>query len=310
MKMKTILLLVACLSGTLAFAQKSKQRAVTLAQADSLFLAQQWEPAVAAYERLVKKEAATHAQSWGRLGLSYFNLMKWIEAETALMRSLALKPQAPLLPQALSRMARLQGKKNDADATLNYLTQAIDAGYRNLTELDAAKDFDFIRSDARFSTQRERVFLLNYPCMASEQARQFDFWIGEWDAYVRGTEQLAGHSRIERASGGCMILENWTSAGPFDGKSINFVDPVTNKWKQVWVGSGASPNVSEFVNGEYRDGAMRFEFETTDQQGNKLLTHFHFYNENPDQVRQLFRTSTDGGATWTVGYDFTYKRKR
>jgi hypothetical protein len=107
-----------------------------------------------------------------------------------------------------------------------------------------------------------------------------------------------------------MILENWTSkGGPFEGKSINFVDPETGKWKQIWVGSGKMPNASEFLNGEYRDGAMRFEFETVDKDGNKTLTHFHFYNENPSQVRQLHQTSTDGGKTWNTTYDFTYKRK-
>lgn len=147
------------------------------------------------------------------------------------------------------------------------------------------------------------------PCMNISQAREFDFWIGEWEAYVTGTDKLAGHSKIEMASGGCMILENWTSVGaPFSGKSINFVDPATKKWKQVWVGSGGL-NVSEFLNGEYRDGAMRFEFETKDQKGNKQFVHFHFYNQGPDQVRQFHETSPDG-TTWTTTYDFTYKRKK
>jgi hypothetical protein len=70
------------------------------------------------------------------------------------------------------------------------------------------------------------------------------------------------------------------------------------------------PNATEFLNGEYRDGAMRFEYETTDNQGNTTLTHFHFYNEGPNEVRQLHKTSPDDGKTWNVTYDFTYKRKQ
>jgi hypothetical protein len=151
-----------------------------------------------------------------------------------------------------------------------------------------------------------------YPCMGDAKAREFDFWIGEWDAFVTGTENLAGYSKIERASGGCMILENWTSKSekPFEGKSINFVDPVTKKWKQVWVGSGQSPNATEFLNGEYREGAMRFEFASTNAQQQPILVQFHFYNQGPNQVRQLHQTSADGGKTWVVSYDFTYKRKQ
>lgn len=146
-------------------------------------------------------------------------------------------------------------------------------------------------------------------CMEIVQAREFDFWIGEWDAYVTGTDKLAGHSKIEMASGGCMILENWTSVGqPFSGKSMNFVDPVSRKWKQVWVGSGGI-NATEFLNGEYRDGAMRFDFENTLAAGKKQLVRFHFYNLSKNEVRQLHQTSLNG-SDWATTYDFTYKRKK
>lgn len=105
-----------------------------------------------------------------------------------------------------------------------------------------------------------------------------------------------------------MILENWTSVGqPFSGKSMNFVDPVSKKWKQVWVGSGGI-NVSEFLNGEYKEGAMRFEFENTLPDGKKQFVKFHFYNIGKNEVRQLHQTSLNG-SDWTTTYDFTYKRK-
>jgi hypothetical protein len=146
-------------------------------------------------------------------------------------------------------------------------------------------------------------------CMSIPQAREFDFWIGDWDAYVTGTTTLAGYSRIEMASGGCMILENWTSVGqPFSGKSINFVDPATHKWKQVWVGSNGL-NVSEFLNGVYTDGAMRFEFEEKQPDGKGRQVKFHFYNVSDSEVRQVHQTSVDGNE-WVTTYDFTYKRAR
>jgi hypothetical protein len=141
------------------------------------------------------------------------------------------------------------------------------------------------------------------------QAREFDFWVGEWDAFVTGTSNLAGTSKIEIASGGCMILENWTSVGqPFSGKSINYVDPLTLKWKQVWVGSNGL-NVSEFLNGEYNNGAMRFKFEQKTKTGAVQKVKFHFYNISQNEVRQVHQTSDDG-QSWKTTYDFTYKRKK
>jgi hypothetical protein len=34
-----------------------------------------------------------------------------------------------------------------------------------------------------------------------------------------------------------------------------------------------------------------------------------FFNQGKDQVRQLGEQSTDGGQTWTVSYDLTYRRR-
>jgi hypothetical protein len=148
-----------------------------------------------------------------------------------------------------------------------------------------------------------------FPCSLDPKARVFDFWIGEWDAYIAGTQTLAGHSVIQAASGGCMILENWTSAkGHYAGKSMNFIDGTTGKWQQVWVGSeGGGQHV--FVNGEFRDSAMRFDFEQQGPDGKKQKGRFIFFNQGNGQVRQLNETSDDEGKTWKTQYDLTYIRR-
>lgn len=282
---------------------------VTLAYADSLFLLQQWKNAVSAYETVLKKEPGT-ALTWNRLGFSYHNLSDPDKAVECYQKSLAANPSPALETVVQSRVARAFALRKDSDKAFSALDRAIVLGYSNVSEMDEQKDFGNIRKDSRFAAYRQRVYVNAYPCMGNAQARQFDFWIGEWDAFVTGTNNLAGHSRIELASGGCMILENWTSVGsPFSGKSMNFVDPASGKWKQIWIGSGGV-NVSEFLNGEYRDGAMRFECEMTNAQGVKSLVHFYFFNQSPDQMRQFHETSSDGGKTWVTTYDFTYKRKK
>lgn len=66
----------------------------------------------------------------------------------------------------------------------------------------------------------------------------------------------------------------------------------------------------DFVDGEYKDSAMVFRFTTTEARGNKIAGRFTFFNQGSRRVRQLNETSADGGQTWSVGYDFTYKRKK
>jgi hypothetical protein len=69
-------------------------------------------------------------------------------------------------------------------------------------------------------------------------------------------------------------------------------------------------NVHRFVNGEYKDSVMRFDFEMKDSTGKKLKGRFSFFNEGPRQVRQLNETTADDGKTWSTVYDFTYRRKK
>lgn len=262
-----------------------------------------------AYEKILKSEPGT-ALSWNRLAFAYHNLSNYDKALENYQKSVTLKPASALETIIQSRMMRAYAVKGELGKSFASLDRALALGYTNLCELDEHKELANIRKDSRFKDYRQRAYLNAYPCMGNAQARQFDFWVGEWDAYVTGTNNLAGHSKIEMASGGCMILENWTSVGgPYNGKSMNFVDPASGKWKQVWVGSNGL-NVSEFTNGEYREDAMRFECEITNPQGAKSLVHFYFFNQGPDQVRQFHETSSDGGKTWVTTYDFTYKRKK
>ena len=90
---------------------------------------------------------------------------------------------------------------------------------------------------------------------------------------------------------------------------MNFIDPVKGKWKQTWTGSYAS-GIQDFIDGEYKDGAMRFVFEAIGLQGNKVMGRFIFYNEKPGQVRQFNESALDGGKTWATNYDFTYTLKK
>ena len=309
--MKFFIFFFALLFSVTVSAQKGKTKSKpTIQQADSLFLAREWNAAIPIYEAVLKSEP-NNSLAWNRLGFSYHSLSNFDKALTNYAKSLEYKPTSAIETTVQSRMARVYSVKKENDRAFQSLDRALQLGYANLSELDTQKEFDNIRTDSRFPEVVKKANINAYPCMGNAQARQFDFWIGEWDAYVRGTNNLAGHSKIEMASGGCMILENWISVGaPFNGKSVNFVDPVSGKWKQVWIGSGATPNATEFLNGEYRDGAMRFEFERQIPQGAKQQVHFYFFNEGPDQVRQFHEVSNDAGKTWTTTYDFTYKRKK
>jgi len=272
--------------------------------ADSLFLAGDYAHAKIAYKNLVN-DTSKNGIWWNRMAFSYYNTGDYETALTGYRKALTLKAAAPLKASIYSRMARVNALQNNPELAYASIDSARANGYILFTELDNLKDFDKIRNTPRFKELRTSVFNCAYPCMVNKQAREFDFWVGQWTVYATGTKFVVGHSVIQRIAGGCAILENWTSNNAINnGKSINFIDPVTGKWKQSWAGGGAQ----EFVNGEYKDGAMRFTFETTGPKNQKLIGRFIFYNQSDGTVKQFNETSADNGKTWTTSYDFTYVR--
>jgi tetratricopeptide (TPR) repeat protein len=291
-----------------AIAQNTKRADQDLIKiADSFYYAHDWKNAKKIYESVLK-DTSHNSIAWNRLGFSNYNLGNNDEALKGFQKSLAYNPIPPVKASALSRMARVHSLRNEKQKALTELDSAISAGYSNLSELDSLKEFNNLRSEASFIKLREKMYGIAYPCMINPHAREFDFWAGDWDVYATGTKTLVGHNAVQIISGGCALLENWTSPAS-TGKSINYFDPVTKKWKQAWAGSYAA-GIQEFVNGEYKDSAMRFKFEIRDAQGHRIIGRFIFYNEGPAQVRQFNETSADDGKTWTTSYDFTYIRKK
>lgn len=144
------------------------------------------------------------------------------------------------------------------------------------------------------------------PDCSAPQHRAFDFWLGEWDAYVTGTDQLAGRSTIASEDAGCVITEHWRSEGaPFSGRSLNLYDRAIGHWRQTWVDSVG--DVTDFVGDPTPDGMQLTA--PNDVSPNNPTPHFTrmTFTKNADgSVRQLGESSADG-RTWTVRYDYTYR---
>lgn len=141
------------------------------------------------------------------------------------------------------------------------------------------------------------------PCEAPEY-RQFDFWVGTWEVTDHG--KTIATSRIERFADGCGILENYTQADGYSGKSINFYDASLKRWRQQWADSMG--NSSEWK-GELRDGAMRFDGEAHRADGGRVIRNMTFTPLADGSVRQASDRSLDGGKTWLPGYDFVYVKR-
>ena len=284
-------------------------------KADSLFALGEWSSAIYIYT-LLKKEKEVHSRIWFTSGSCYQNLREYEKALADWNTYLQIKPKpdSSIAQNLYSGLAKIYASKINVKNGFKYLKMAADLGYSRLDEMDYDPDFNSLRPSTKFSELRKQIELNAYPCLSDPRTHEFDFWIGDWDVYTTGTGNLGGFNSIQRAAGGCMLLENWTAVGqPHNGKSMNYFDPMRSNWEQLWIGSeGGKQVVHRFINGTYdvENKVMKFEFFRKTRNGRDLVGRFQFFNQGPDQVRQLNEASVDGGKTWFVNYDYTYIRRK
>jgi len=140
------------------------------------------------------------------------------------------------------------------------------------------------------------------PC-ASEQYRQFDFWLGDWEvADADGNRQ--GTNTIESILGGCVLRESWQGTGS-QGYSHNIYDRTTGRWHQTWVDAGGTLLQ---VDGGLVDGAMVLEGTGIARGGATVHHRISWTPLDDGRVRQHWQTSSDGDS-WSDAFLGFYTRR-
>ena len=204
---------------------------------------------------------------------------------------------------AMYNAGAMHGRLGHADAAITWVDKAVTAGFPQAKLLTTDPDLALVRDDPRFKAIVARAMAAFEPCMSDPEARRFDFWIGEWTVHpVNAPTVKAGESSVQRVSGGCALLENWTAANGAEGKSLNAYNGTTRQWQQFWIGQ--SGGVIEFRESSWDGNRL-----TLLAKGGTTWQRMSFSPVDANTTRQTGETSTDQGKTWTVGYDFHYRRK-
>jgi hypothetical protein len=270
-------------------------------RADSLFAAKQWGAAASSYDTLVRA-APDSFRLWYRLGMAASMTRDDGRAADAFVQA----ARSGRNPYAVYNAGAVLARSGRADTALVWLRRAASLGVFAPDAFARDSDFAALRGDARFAAVLDSARASWEPCAADANARRFDFWVGEWrvrNAYG----QPVGESSIQRVSGGCAILENWSGGTGVVGKSLNFYNHDTSQWQQYWVGQQGDQVL--FTTSEWSGPTLVFHATTTQRGGARVQSRLSFTPVAPDTVRQFSETSSDGGRTWTTQYDFYYGRK-
>lgn len=159
------------------------------------------------------------------------------------------------------------------------------------------------------------------PACATEQHRQFDFWVGEWEVDNRhrrpGEDDPTWYDtgiardRVSAVLDGCAIVEHWKgslSFGEVVGFSVRAFNPVTALWDLVLLWPPTDQPSFATLSGGFRHQRGEFFTRRADVSMGGTLSRFTFSDISPDTLRWDVAVSADSGLHWRPGWIMEFTR--
>src|SRR5580700_4268582 len=133
--------------------------------------------------------------------------------------------------------------------------------------------------------------------------RQFDFWIGNWDAFDVGDPIKVAHARVDRILDGCVLREDYQGADGHKGQSFTIYDAARKVWHQSWV-----TNRGELleIEGKFENGEMILSGSDLTPNGQHRQVR-GTWKPADGGVRETAVVSTDAGKTWQPWFDLIFR---
>lgn len=133
-----------------------------------------------------------------------------------------------------------------------------------------------------------------------EQARHFDFWLGEWD--VTWTGGSAAASSVYTDFDEKVIVESWDGrpGSGLQGMSVSLFDEEAGVWRYTWVDSAGT---FLGMSGGFDGDGMELRSDAGEP-----LRRARWFDIRSDSFCWTLEQSRDGGRTWELARDVQYRR--
>ena len=149
---------------------------------------------------------------------------------------------------------------------------------------------------------------------AFEEARQFDFWVGEWDVNLRirqpdfsWKDAMTSKAHIYRILDGKAILELWNSQ-QIKGYSLRYYDNTEGKWMLYLNWPGPNRSGTSSLSGAFRHGRGEFFSTSIQPDSTEIISRYTFSDVTPNSLRWDDAFSRDGGNTWSNNWIMEWNR--
>jgi hypothetical protein len=132
--------------------------------------------------------------------------------------------------------------------------------------------------------------------------RQFDFWIGDWDAFdADNPGKAVARNQVEAILGGCVVREDYRGTSGAEGQSFSIYDASRKVWHQTWV---TNRGVLLVIEGSFQNGEMVLS-GTDPARGGQIVRGI--WKPVEGGVQETAALSADGGKTWKAWFDITFR---
>lgn len=293
----TIGLLLSLYIGAAIAAEKG-----SMAEADSLFAKQEYAQAGKLYAKIAKQEK-DNGLVWWRLGYCNHLQQKWKDAIDAYKKADELKFGRAVARYNIACAFSMMG---EVDSSFAWLEKANASGFRQFEQFEKDTDLENLRSTEKWASFKDDLMRASYPCEYNDRYKELDFCVGDWNVFTMGAGQFVGTNKIEKQEHGCRIHETWRANGGSGGVSINFWNPETERWNQIWNDAAGQ---YFFYEGGMKDGKFVLEGVTYEADGKSERSRMMMWPLDDGSVRQTIEQYSDEKTEWWMLFDGIYKKQ-
>jgi hypothetical protein len=141
----------------------------------------------------------------------------------------------------------------------------------------------------------------------SPEHRQFDFWVGDWDAYdLADTAKAVARVQVTRIMDGCALREVYAQRDGLNGESYSLWDASRGRWHQSWVTNRGALLLLE---GRLEGERMVLTAPEWQPDGSSTLLRGMWWRDGAN-VRHKAERSMDGSRTWAPVWDMVFRPHR
>jgi len=142
------------------------------------------------------------------------------------------------------------------------------------------------------------------PSCDGDEYHQFDFFVGDWDAYDFGVpDSVIAHNVVTPMVGGCAVREVYMQRDGLVGESFSTFDSSRHIWHQSWV---TNHGALLLLDGRLDGGRMVLTATVHGAKGDTSLLR-GIWIPGHGSVRETAQRSIDNGKTWEPVFDIVFR---